>query len=109
MALIAVVAVNKAKAKDKAVRLGIFSLNNFGCGKNRAVITERKLETSQNRLMRNTRGVVRAMKIGRNRLGLATRAIVECLETATRVLQRKPYTTGRHLCALYDFRTAAEG
>ena len=33
VALIALVTVNKAKTKDKAVRLGIFSLNNFGCGK----------------------------------------------------------------------------
>jgi hypothetical protein len=29
VALIAVVAVNRAKTKDKAVRLGIFSLNEF--------------------------------------------------------------------------------
>jgi hypothetical protein len=42
VALIAAVAVNRANAKYKAVRLGIFSLNDFGGGKNRAVITECK-------------------------------------------------------------------
>ena len=93
MALIAVVAANKANTKHKAVRLGIFSLN-FGCGKNRAVITERKRETSQNRLMRNTRGVVRAIKICRNRLDFATRAPqdvlnwrrMSCTECLTRLV-----------------------
>ena len=79
MALIAIVALNKANTKGKAVRLGIFSLN-IGCRKNRAVTTEHKLETSQNRPMRNMRGVVRAMKIGRNRLGFATRAPADVLK-----------------------------
>jgi hypothetical protein len=45
--------------------------------------TERKLQASQNRPMRNMRGVLRAVKIGRNRLEFATRARMECLESAT--------------------------
>jgi hypothetical protein len=36
------------------------------------------------------------MKIARNRLALATRAAMKCLETATRVLRQMPYTIGRH-------------
>jgi hypothetical protein len=42
VALIAAVAVNRVNAKYKAVRLGIFSLNDLGGGENRAVITECK-------------------------------------------------------------------
>src|SRR5450631_994571 len=34
------------------------------------------------------------MKVGSNRLGLATRDAMKCLETATCVLQQMPHTTG---------------